>query len=419
MLDIKHQLKKYPPVDLKELIEITPDGFIAYFQQYKLKSVFQPIFSFAHDAPIGYEALLRTTDINNQAIPPIDLFSNIVIQDELTQLEQLSRTLHILNFFRENTNNALLFLNINPRLIQNSNNCLKQLLELLNEYDIPPTRIVIEFVEESFTDINIMIKATNYLRQSGCLIAIDDFGAGHSNFNRVWDLRPDIVKLDKSLINRIREDSYFQRPITNLVELLHESESLVLIEGVEDANDADIAHELGVDFHQGFFFGHPKQLSFSKNRHNYYLKGANERTLRNKIPSNSNKLSEQLNFLFRQAVMNSYSDINLNQSCEGLLNHPSTLLCYILDEAGYQIGDSVHGAHSTHNLDNRFGKIGMTSGVNWSRRNYFQRALSEPMVIQSTQPYLSITSAKMCVTLSMATHIENKTYILCCDVKVN
>ena len=404
--------------NLIEQMELTSDGYIGYFQQYTLRSVFQPIFSFAHDTPIGYEALLRATDSNNKNISPSLLFSNTEPPDELFLLEQLSRTLHVLNFFHKNSHNALLFLNFNPRLINNSINCLNQFFELLNNYSISPTRIVIEFVEESFTELNIMTKAISFLRQNGCLIAIDDFGAGHSNFNRIWDFMPDIVKLDKTLIKRIREDGYFQRPITSLVELLHESKSLVLIEGIEDEYDADIAHELDVDFHQGYFFGYPKQLSSAHEMKNHYVKKANKTFTNNKNQYKTTILSEQLEFMFRQAVMNTHANISLEKACDELLNYPYVLICYLLDENGYQIGNSIYGKHSPSKLNYRFGKLGDNTGVNWSRRTYFQRALSEPMVIQITRPYLSLTSATPCVTLSMAINKKNKTYILCCDVKI-
>ena len=45
----------------------------------------------------------------------------------------------------------------------------------------------------------------------GCLIAIDDFGAGHSNFERIWDLEPDSVKLDRSLVSRAANSSKAKR----------------------------------------------------------------------------------------------------------------------------------------------------------------------------------------------------------------
>ena len=412
------QLSLIPEVDIMQQVEITDSAVIGHFQDYRIHSVFQPIYSFAHAAPIGYEALLRAVDNSGQQVSPLELFSRITEQHELLELEQLSRTLHILNFIREDTQDAWLFLNINPRLMNNCKNCLQQLLELLNDYNFSPTRIVIEFVEESISESNDLAKTANYLRQNGCLTAIDDFGAGHSNFNRVWDLRPNIVKLDKSIIIRAREDLWFRRIIVNLVELLHESESLVLVEGIENAIDADLAHELNADLHQGYFFGYPKALPFSQDNYNHYLDTFNKTSQGKKDVLKENIISEQLQFLFRQAAMGIQPAINLSQACEGLLNYPYVILCYLLDEEGYQIGHSLFGQHSPHTLDTRYRSLGNTKGANWSRRIYFKRAMAEPITIQYTRPYLSLINAQLCTTLSMAIEVNNKTYVLCCDIKL-
>ena len=412
------QLNLIPDVDIMQQIKTTDSEVIGYFQEYQIQSVFQPIYSFAHAAPIGYEALLRATDKNGEAVSPLELFSRITEQHELLELEQLSRTLHVLNFIREDTQDAWLFLNINPRLINSCKSCLQQLLGLLNDHNFSPTRIVIEFVEESISEINDLTKTADYLRQNGCLTAIDDFGAGHSNFNRVWDLRPNIVKLDKSIILRTREDLWFRRVIINLVELLHESESLVLIEGIETAIDADLAHELNADLHQGYFFGRPKALPFTPDDYNHYLKILNKTSQYKNDVLKENIISEQLQFLFRQAAMGIQTAIKLEQACEGLLNYPYVILCYLLDEDGYQTGHSLFGQHNPHTLDTRYRSLGNTKGANWSRRIYFKRAIAEPLSIQYTRPYLSLINAQLCTTISMAIEIQDKTYVLCCDIKL-
>lgn len=416
MTNKEHQLEILPPA---KTIELTSEGYMGYFQQYTLTSVFQPIFSFAHNSPIGYEALLRSTDINGQAIPPNVLFASIGNKTELLELEKTSRTIHILNFFREDTNNALLFLNITPRLISNCYPCLKQMFELLNDHNIPPTRIVIEFLEESDVDTEALIKVSNYLHQNGCLIAIDDFGAGHSNFNRVWDLRPDIVKLDKSIVQKVKQNSWFLHPIINLVELLHESESLVLIEGIEDKEDAELAHTLNVDLHQGYFLGYPLPLSSVNDKENYYLTNHNEIYPKQTSTRSDHILTEDLKFLFYQSATGTQATFNLSESCEGLLNHPNVMLCYLLNEKGYQIGTPVFGEHVLQNLNYRYGTLGNSEGVNWSRRIYFKRALSDLLVMQITRPYLSLTSGQLCITLSIAIKTENNKYVLCCDVKLS
>ncbi len=96
------------------------------------------------------------------------------------------------------------------------------------------------------------------VRQMGFLIALDDFGAGHSNFDRVWSIKPDIVKLDRSLVAGLAQDRSRQRVVAQMVSLLHECGSLVLMEGVETHDEALVALESDVDFVQGYYFGRPQ-----------------------------------------------------------------------------------------------------------------------------------------------------------------
>jgi EAL domain-containing protein (putative c-di-GMP-specific phosphodiesterase class I) len=94
---------------------------------------------------------------------------------------------------------------------------------------------VIEILEQSVKDALQLGEAVQFFRNQGYLIALDDFGAGHSNFDRVWNLQPDIVKLDRSMIMRAGHNMRIRRMMPVMVSLLHEVGSLVLMEGVETA----------------------------------------------------------------------------------------------------------------------------------------------------------------------------------------
>lgn len=401
-----------------QAIQLTENGAIGHFRGHTLHSVFQPIYSFAHDAPVGYEALLRATSAEGKAIAPSELFSGIKDRDDLMQLEQISGTLHFLNFLREDPGDAWLFLNISTRLIRKGYACLRQLLEVLNSCNILPSRVVIEFIEDAVTDVEALKRAAGYLRQSGCLIAIDDFGAGDSNFNRIWDLQPDIVKLDKSILDRAREKPMFRRSCASLVELLHENGALVLMECIEDKPSATLACEVNVDFHQGYFFGKPQRKLQGRhrtanpyfNRHSdicYHISNGNRRT----------DLIDQLSVLFSHSAAATHPGASLARTCEALLNHPHVVRCYLLDDKGYQIGDTVHGQHAMQNIDSRFRILGNSQVANWSRRSYFRRAMSKPQAIQTTRPYFSLTGAHLCITLSVTIEVEKQTFVLCCDIK--
>src|SRR5262249_52232935 len=114
-----------------------------------------------------------------------------------------------------------------------------------------------EVLEASLPDDPGFDRRIGELRELGCLVSLDDFGAGHSNFDRVFRLRPEIVKLDRSVVVRAEVDPHAQRIASQMVSLLHECGCLVLMEGIETPEGAYTALRCDVDFVQGYHFGRP------------------------------------------------------------------------------------------------------------------------------------------------------------------
>jgi len=94
-------------------------------------------------------------------------------------------------------------------------------------------------------------------RGLGAGIAMDDFGLGRSNFDRIVALRPDIVKVDRSILTRAVGETRSRRMLPSIVELLHDAGAQVAIEGIESAAEALVAIESGADHLQGFHLAAP------------------------------------------------------------------------------------------------------------------------------------------------------------------
>jgi EAL domain-containing protein (putative c-di-GMP-specific phosphodiesterase class I) len=119
------------------------------------------------------------------------------------------------------------------------------------------TGVMLEITEhtdpESFTDLAKTLKA---LRKRGAVIAIDDWGQGFSNLDRLLRLRPDVVKLDISLIQSL--DSDYHREVVRSVTSWADAVGVrVCAEGIETEHQWRILQELGVHMGQGYFFGRP------------------------------------------------------------------------------------------------------------------------------------------------------------------
>jgi diguanylate cyclase (GGDEF)-like protein len=126
----------------------------------------------------------------------------------------------------------------------------------------PPSQLVLE-VTESVLDLDTptATAALHGLRARGIRIAIDDFGTGYSSLSRIQTLPPDLLKLDRSFIATITDDSPTP-PLLRAIALLSVALGLpVIAEGVEDAYQAVIVKSLGYSFAQGFYYGRPQSRS--------------------------------------------------------------------------------------------------------------------------------------------------------------
>jgi len=122
-------------------------------------------------------------------------------------------------------------------------------------------RIVFELLEdEQVKDFQTVKDFISLIKTFGCKIAIDDFGAGHSNFERLLDYQPDILKIDGCLIRDIETNSYSLSVVKTIVAFAKEQNIQTVAEFIENEEIFNILKDLGVDYSQGYYFGKPEPL---------------------------------------------------------------------------------------------------------------------------------------------------------------
>lgn len=122
--------------------------------------------------------------------------------------------------------------------------------------------ITIEITETiAVTDRPETRSCLDAIAELGVKLAIDDFGSGHATLDYLRRLRANEVKLDRSLTANIVADSTRQIIVRSIVGLAHELNLLVVAEGIEDPNAADVLQSLGCELGQGFHLGRPQLLS--------------------------------------------------------------------------------------------------------------------------------------------------------------
>lgn len=404
---------------IESATEYRDGSVIGHFKGLIVSSHFQPIFSLTHKRPVGYEALLRAKNSAGDDIPPLMVFNMRLSERETVYLDRLCRNLHLRNFLTMPDNNRWLFLNINPLVMVKGSLYGSYFSELLSRYQIPAHRLVVEILESSIQDESLLANAVNYYRELGCLIAIDDFGAGHSNFDRIWDLSPQIVKLDRTIINHAANNQYAKHILPNLVNLIHESGSLCLMEGVETEQEAIITMDADIDFVQGYYFGKPACPALSYTLDSPFLTQLSDK-FRNFAQNEATQYHAKLRdfiVLFQTAANLIAAGTRLAEACYVLINQQSARRCFLLNDQGLQLGININPeATSIVREDPRFEPIADTKDANWSRRHYFRRAINNPEEVQISRPYLSITGANMCVTISIKIMVGSLPQVLCCDL---
>ncbi len=129
------------------------------------------------------------------------------------------------------------------------------LLDLLGQMGVNPGRIVIE-ITETACELNDsrFLECIRAFRQQGCRIAIDDMGVGSGDLGRLAVIRPEIVKVDRSLVTDATADFGYRAIVEALAMAAQTLGAALLLEGVEAEDQMGLALRLGAQYVQGFLF---------------------------------------------------------------------------------------------------------------------------------------------------------------------
>ena len=210
--------------------------------------VFQPIVELESGEAVGYEALTRFDSGERPDLCFADAWSvGLGPELEFATLEAAVEAAKGL------PPGLWLDLNVSPRLLEDGD----RLRESLSSADRP---IVLEITEhDRIEDYDAVREAVRALGRD-IRLAVDDAGAGVANFGHIIDLRPDFVKLDISLVRRVNVNLGRQAMVVGMRHFSRTSGCRLIAEGVETVEEARTLTALGVEFGQGYLFGHPEPV---------------------------------------------------------------------------------------------------------------------------------------------------------------
>lgn len=206
--------------------------------------VFQPIVDLRTGEVVGHEALTRFDSGERPDICFADAWSvGRGVELELATLEAAIAAA------RDLPAGGWLDLNVSPRLLATPD----PVASLLASADRP---IVVEITEHDLIDDYAAIRNAAAGLGDHVRLAVDDAGVGIANFGHIIELRPDLVKLDISLVRRVDADLGRQALVVAMRHFARTAGCSLVAEGVETEEEARTLRELGVEFGQGYLFGH-------------------------------------------------------------------------------------------------------------------------------------------------------------------
>lgn len=400
------------------------DHLKSLLDTHGLRPVFQPIVSLKEKKVVGFEALSRcVAPQTGDLLPPARLFAAAREAGLSMALDRLCRDRAMRAFGGAGLSNRhTLFLNFDPSILGRVAMGNGWMLRNVERMGMTPQRVAIEIVESRVTSQEELLAFVEKYRSYGFLIVLDDFGAQHSNLDRILLLRPDIVKIDRELIHGVADDFYRQSVVGSIVGLADRIGTLTLAEGVETFEDILTCYELGINLFQGFHFARPAPPS-EMPRDGF--SGA--------ISSVFGRVYGHLNAQVKERVRTQkIYDRLAKELCETLVEQSAarfgTILrrrigslsgvqcIYVLRRDGRQVGETVCAEGERPCANHPF-FTPSAPGTDHSLKPYYYylRILGLPRFF--TDPYTSLATGTVCRTLSAGFDgAGGEPFILCVDV---
>jgi EAL domain-containing protein (putative c-di-GMP-specific phosphodiesterase class I) len=390
-------------------------------QNKRLQPHFQPIVSIRRRDVIGLEALARGIGEGGSLISPDTLFGLAAVLDTILDLDKLCSKTAAENFLRLHAANPklILFLNFHPSTVVSDLKGCGELLDVVEHLNLNPHNIVIEILESHIDDIKALSRMVDSYKQHGFLVALDDIGCGHSNLDRIAFIKPDILKIDRSLVQNIHNEYHKQQIFKSLVMLSEKIGGWVIAEGIECQEEAIAVLELGADLLQGYYFARPHAIDAE--RDNGFQDTINDTANKfkshklAKIKARKSKQEERLAIVdacLRELTTTKVEDFDwqLNE----IINHyPSVESIHVLDETGIQVSDCICNLRHLQPQKTIIFPAPV-KGTDHSLKEYYYLLLEAQFAYYTTELYVPRPSGDLCVTVSARFHdANNQLFILC------
>ena len=222
-----------------------------------LTTHFQPIIDIKKNTIYGYESLARGVKDDGSLIYPDKLFHWGREGDMLFYLDRACRETSLKTAAVKNIDSKV-FINFIPTAIYDPEHCLQSTVKWAKQLEFDPKNIIFEVIESDHVeDLDHLKRILDFYKSEGFMVALDDVGSGYSSLNMIAKLLPNIVKIDRAIIDKIDTNAINQSIFRAIVQIAHENNIIVLAEGIERAEEIAFCSANGADLAQGYYFGKP------------------------------------------------------------------------------------------------------------------------------------------------------------------
>ncbi len=212
---------------------------------------------------VGGEALLRWNHPVDGYISPSDFIPILEKSGYIIKVDNYIWEQVFLNLRNQLDNKNLIVpisLNVS-RLHVFRSDFEEYLYNLVKQYDIDPSMIVLELTESAFTEnAELLFSKLHSLQRKGFLISMDDFGSGYSSLNMLKDEPIDEIKIDRIFLSDIRTNKS-KTIIKRIIALIKELDMKIIAEGVETTEQSDFLLECGCNVCQGYLYYRPMPVT--------------------------------------------------------------------------------------------------------------------------------------------------------------
>ena len=222
--------------------------------------VYQPIVSLASGKPEGFEALIRWQHPERGVLNP-DLF--IPLAEESGLILALGEwVLREACFQMQGWQEGHPYVTVNLSSRQLAqDNLTERVARSLRESGLNPARLKLEVTESAvIEDPDRAADVLHQLKRLGVQICMDDFGTGYSSLNYIYRLPIDVLKIDKSFIDKMPYDARSHTIVRTMTQLAQQLGMDVIPEGIESVEQKELLEELDCALGQGYLFAKPQLL---------------------------------------------------------------------------------------------------------------------------------------------------------------